>query len=331
MTTSTSLSQFAEDVLTGLSSTPKSLSSKYFYDDEGTRLFQEIMKLPEYYLTNCEREIFEEQSDEIFGAFGNGCQSFDLIELGAGDGTKTAVLIDRFLARNADITYSPIDISQEALDALTDRFAADFPSLVTKPLNGDYFRILESLRGISPRRKVLLFLGSNIGNFSRDQALDFFRSLRRAMSGDDLLFVGFDLQKDPHVIGPAYDDAAGVTAAFNLNLLKRINRELGGDFDLAKFTHYANYRPIEGSARSYLISREAQTINIAALGRCFRFDQWEAVFMEISQKYNLRMIDELASGSGFDIKRNFFDSRNYYCDSLWSAASPRINTPEEAT
>ncbi len=331
MQTSTSpeLTQFAEDVLAGLASTPKSLSSKYFYDDEGTRLFQEIMKLPEYYLTNCEREIFEQQSDEIFAAFANGSQSFDLIELGAGDGAKTAILIDRFLARNADITYSPIDISQEALDALSGRFAAEFPALVIKPLKGDYFRILESLKGLSERRKVLLFLGSNIGNFSRDQAFDFFGSLRHAMDPDDLLFVGFDLQKDPHVIVPAYDDASGVTAAFNLNLLKRINRELGGDFDLTKFIHYANYRPIEGSARSYMISREAQTVHIAALGRSFEFDQWEAVFMEISQKYSLEMVDELASGSGFEIKRNFFDSRNYYCDSLWRTAPERGTAVQE--
>jgi uncharacterized SAM-dependent methyltransferase len=166
----------------------------------------------------------------------------------------------------------------------------------------------------------LLFLGSNIGNFSRDQALVFFRHLRDVMNLGDLLFIGFDLQKDPHVIVPAYDDAAGVTAAFNLNLLKRINRELGGDFDVSKFTHYANYRPIEGSARSFLISREEQTVSINALGRSFKFDQWEAVFMEISQKYSLRMISELASESGFAIKQNFFDSRNYYCDSLWQSA-----------
>jgi uncharacterized SAM-dependent methyltransferase len=122
------------------------------------------------------------------------------------------------------------------------------------------------------------------------------------------------------VIVPAYDDPGGVTAAFNLNLLKRINRELGGDFDLNKFTHYANYRPIEGSARSFLISREKQSVHISALGRTFDFDQWEAVFMEISQKYSVRMISELAAESGFEIKQNFFDSRSYYCDSLWRPA-----------
>jgi dimethylhistidine N-methyltransferase len=315
--TTTELSQFADDVLRGLSATPKELSSKYFYDDEGSRLFQEIMKLPEYYLTGCENEIFSTQTNDIYRAFANGDNAFDLIELGAGDGTKTAVLVDHFLKQNADISYSPIDISQEALDALTEKFEREFPTLRMNAMSGDYFKILESLRSENGRRKVLLFLGSNIGNFSADQSVAFFRSLREVMSDNDLLLVGFDLQKDPHVIANAYDDAAGVTAKFNLNLLTRINRELGGNFDLDKFTHYANYRPIEGSARSFLISREKQTVRIEALDRDFEFDQWEAVFMEISQKYSLKMIDDLAEKSGFEVKQNFFDSKNYYCNSLW--------------
>src|SRR6476659_2959212 len=164
-THSTELNQFATDVLDGLSARPKHLSSKYFYDDEGSRLFQEIMKLPEYYLTVCELEIFEQQADPIFRAFANGSNAFDLIELGAGDGTKTAVLVSHFLERNADITYSPIDISQEALDALSDKFSGEFPSLRMETRQGDYFQILKSLKNGGSRRKVLMFLGSNIGNF----------------------------------------------------------------------------------------------------------------------------------------------------------------------
>lgn len=313
---SSSQSAFAEDVRKGLSSTPKSLNSKYFYDDEGSRLFQEIMKLPEYYLSGCETEIFTGQAADIFEAFDAG-GSFDLIELGAGDGTKTAILIEHFLDQGADIAYSPIDISKEALDILTGKFRRDFPALRMEPRAGDYFRILDSLKGGSGRRKVLLFLGSNIGNFTREATLDFFRSLRGVMSNNDLLFTGFDLQKDPKVIVPAYDDAAGVTAKFNLNLLRRINSELGANFDVEKFSHYANYRPIEGSARSFLISREEQDVHIAAIGETFHFNQWEAVFMEISQKYSLKMIEDFAAQSGFAVERNFFDSRRYYCDSLW--------------
>ena len=310
-------STFAEDVLRGLDSSPKYLSSKYFYDDEGSRLFQEIMKLPEYYLTRAELEVFTDCAAKIFQRFSDGVKEFDLIELGAGDGTKTAVLISHFLGQKFDFTYSPIDISQEALDHLTASFSRKFPELAVKPLHGDYFRTLESLCTDSSRRKVILFLGSNVGNFTREQSIGFFRSLRRVMNGSDLLFIGFDLQKDPRVIVDAYDDPQGVTAEFNLNLLRRINRELGGNFDLDKFSHYAIYRPIEGAARSFLISREKQTVRIDALERDFEFEQWEAVFMEISQKYTLQMIADLASESGFEVAENFFDSRRYYTDSLW--------------
>jgi L-histidine Nalpha-methyltransferase len=320
MQTSRSIKEntFADDVLAGLISTPKSLSSKYFYDDEGSRLFMEIMKLPEYYLTRSELEVFTTQTDGIFLAFSENTDGFDLIELGAGDGTKTAVLVDHFLRQNVDFTYLPVDISQEALDALSGQFRTKFPGLAITPKNGDYFRILESLKNGSGRRKILMFLGSNIGNFSPDEALDFFRQLRGVMNEDDLLFTGFDLQKDPHVIVRAYDDAQGVTAAFNLNLLRRLNRELGATFDLEKFSHYAVYRPVECAARSFLISREKQSVFIGALDRSFDFEQWEAIFMEISQKYSLSMIENLAAESGFRIKTNFFDSRNYYTDSLWA-------------
>lgn len=315
--TSPELTKFAEDVLAGLTSTPKQLSSRYFYDDEGSRLFMEIMKLPEYYPTRAEFKIFEEQTDEICRAFTDGAIGIDLIELGAGDGAKTAVLIHHFLKEGIDFTYSPIDISQEANDALSTRFRTMFPDLKISPLTGDYFKVLGSLKNGSGRRKVLLFLGSNIGNFQQDKALGFFRELRAVMNANDRLFIGFDMQKDPRVIVAAYDDPEGVTAAFNLNLLSRINRELGADFDLSKFSHYAQYRPVECAARSFLISRERQTVTIKALNRSFDFDQWEPIFMEISQKYTRAMIEELSSDSGFEIEQEFYNPDDFYIDSLW--------------
>lgn len=315
--TSPELTKFAEDVLAGLTSTPKQLSSRYFYDDEGSRLFMEIMKLPEYYPTRAEFKIFEEQTDEICRAFTDGAIGIDLIELGAGDGAKTAVLIHHFLKEGIDFTYSPIDISQEANDALSTRFRTMFPDLKISPLTGDYFKVLGSLKNGSGRRKVLLFLGSNIGNFQQDKALGFFRELRAVMNATDRLFIGFDMQKDPRVIVAAYDDPEGVTAAFNLNLLSRINRELGADFDLSKFSHYAQYRPVECAARSFLISREKQTVTIKALNRSFDFDQWEPIFMEISQKYTRAMIEELSSDSGFEIEQEFYNPDDFYIDSLW--------------
>lgn len=280
-------------------------------------MFQEIMRLPEYYPTRAEYKIFAEQTQAIYDAFTRNSKVIDLIELGAGDGTKTAVLIEHFLKQGVDFTYSPIDISQEANDALSAKFREKFPDLRINPHTGDYFKVLSSLRNGSSRTKILMFLGSNIGNFQRSQAVDFFRQLRGVMNPGDRLFVGFDMQKDPRVIVSAYDDPQGVTAAFNLNLLRRINRELGGDFNLDTFSHYAQYRPVECAARSFLISREKQTVTIKALGRSFDFEQWEPIFMEISQKYTRAMIEELAAESDFDIETNFFDDVNFYTDSLW--------------
>jgi L-histidine N-alpha-methyltransferase len=316
----TETQRFAEDVKRGLTASPKSLSSKYFYDDEGSRIFQEIMKLPEYYLTRCEFEIFRDQAADIFEAFKNENAAFDLIELGPGDGTKTAVLIDHFLKHSADFAYFPIDISAEALRILSEDFRERFPGLIIREKNGDYFQVLETLKETrAGRTKIVFFLGSNIGNFRRDESIEFFQRLSAAMSRDDLLFIGFDLQKDPRVILRAYDDPAGVTGSFNLNLLKRMNRELGADFAVENFMHYASYHPTDGAARSYLISREKQTVSFEALGQSFDFAQWEPIYMEISQKYSLPMIDELAQKSGFTVVKNFYDSKRYYTNSLWKA------------
>ncbi len=311
---------FADDVLRGLSAAPKFLSSKYFYDDEGSRLFQEIMKLPEYYLTGAEFEIFSTQTSEIFEAFTKASETFDLIELGAGDGLKTSLLVDYFLKQNANFTYVPIDISAEALSFLTEKFQTQFPGLSIQTEQGDYFQKLETFQSKSDKRKIILFLGSNIGNLGKEQAQNFFRQLRAVMNDTDLLFIGLDLQKDPRVILRAYDDAQNVTAEFNLNLLARINRELGAKFNLNDFSHYASYHPIEGAARSFLISRKTQTIFIESLNKTFDFDAWEPIFMEISQKYSLAMIEELAQTSGFEVSQYFFDSQKFYTNSLWKPA-----------
>ncbi len=308
---------FADDVRRGLSAAPKFLSSKYFYDDEGSRLFQEIMKLPEYYLTRAESEVFSTQTREIFEAFTKVSETFDLIELGAGDGSKTFLLVDYFLKQEVDFTYVPIDISAEALSFLTEKFQTQFPRLSIQTEQGDYFQKLGTFRSKSDKRKIILFLGSNIGNFGKSQAQDFFRQLRSVMNDTDLLFIGFDLQKDPRVILRAYDDAQNVTAEFNLNLLTRINRELGANFNLEDFLHYASYHPIDGAARSFLISRKAQTVFVESLNKTFTFTAWEPIFMEISQKYSSTMIEELAHTSGFEVSQYFFDSQKFYTNSLW--------------
>ncbi len=308
---------FAEDVLEGLSADPKYLSSKYFYDDEGSRLFQEIMKLPEYYLTRSEFEILSNQTEEIFNAFNSGETEFDLIELGAGDGLKTAVLVEYLLKQKSNFRFIPIDISSEALNFLTDKFHKQFPDLDIQPEQGDYFKTLKTFSEKSDKKKIILFLGSNIGNFSEEQALSFFKDLRRVMNERDLLFIGFDLHKNPKTILNAYDDSLGVTAKFNLNLLKRINRELDADFNIEEFSHYASYHPLERAARSFLISQKDQSVAIKSLGRTFEFKKWEPIYMEVSQKYGVKMIERLAAESGFSVAENFFDENKFYLDSLW--------------
>lgn len=308
---------FAEDVLTGLSSNPKFLSSKYFYDDEGSRLFQEIMKVPDYYLTRSEYEIFSRQTEDIFEAFEADAAEFDLIELGTGDGAKTSVLVDYFLKQNADFCYVPIDISSEALNFLNEKFKKQFPDLDMQTEQGDYFKTLETFKKKSDKKKIILFLGSNIGNFSEEQALEFFKHLREMMNEKDFIFIGFDLHKNPETILRAYSDSLGVTKKFNLNLLKRINRELGGNFNVEEFKHYASYHPTERAARSFLISQIDQTVFIEALNKEFEFQQWEPIFMEVSQKYNLEMIGKVARESGFEVVKNFFDESRFYTNSLW--------------
>ncbi len=308
---------FAEDVLEGLSDNPKHLSSKYFYDEAGSTLFQEIMKLPEYYLTRTETEIFREQTEEICEAFEVTNGGFDLIELGAGDGTKTSLLVKHFLENGADFKYVPIDISRKALELLTDKFHREYPTLEIQPECGDYFKTLKTFSEKSRRKEIILFLGSNIGNFREAQAVDFFRHLHEVMSTEDMIFIGFDLHKNPKTILNAYDDSQHVTSKFNLNLLKRINRELGANFQIENFLHYASYHPTECAARSYLISQKDQTVFIESLDREFGFKKWEPIYMEVSQKYNLDMIENLAAESGFEIARNFFDENKFYTNSLW--------------
>ena len=275
------------------------------------------MDLPEYYVTRAEYEIFSTQTNAICEAFEQENSAFDLIELGAGDGTKTACLIDTLLKTKADFNYIPIDISEKAVQILTEKFGLLFPKLNIKAQIGDYLEILENLEASNERRKIILFLGSSIGNFLPEESRKFFKKLRNVMNEKDRLLIGFDLQKDPKVILRAYDDSQGITGKFNLNLLERINRELGGDFVLENFSHYAVYLPVEGRAKSYLISRENQRVFIKKLNRSFTFRQWETVFMEISQKYNLEMIEDLSKENCFQVEKNFFDSREFFTDSLW--------------
>ncbi|MCK5856427.1 MAG: L-histidine N(alpha)-methyltransferase [Bacteroidales bacterium] len=309
--------EFAQDVESGLSAKNKYLSSKYFYDDEGSRIFQDIMQMPEYYLTDCELEIFQEQKQSIYESFTRGKSKFELIELGAGDGLKTKVLLSYFLVQDCEFEYAPIDISEEAIVNLLSSVKEDFPLLNVNGRVGDYFVLLDDINRNCFTQKVLLFLGSNIGNFQEEEALFFLRKLHNVMHKDDLLLIGFDLKKEAHIILDAYNDSHGHTAKFNLNLLKRINRELGADFDIAEFKHRETYNSESGLAKSELVSLSRQEVKVKALNKMFYFEKEESIFMEVSQKYDAEYIMYLANQSGFEIVQNFSDKRQYFTNSLW--------------
>lgn len=311
-TTTIHRTKFGEDVFIGLTDFPKHLSSQYFYDTNGDRLFQKIMNLPEYYLTDCEYAILDKNKEELFNYFSEGAEGFDLIELGAGDGKKTKVLLKHFWGKHVPFKYLPVDISQNSLTQLLSSLKSEFPGMPVEPLQATYFEALEQLTSDQRHKKVILFLGSNIGNLLHSQAITFLRSIRQRMDNGDLLFVGFDQKKNPQAILDAYNDPSGITAAFNKNVLKRINRELGGNFDTDRFLHWEVYDPETGMARSYLVSRVEQSVYIEALDLEVAFMPWESIHTEISQKYDDRTICWLAKKSGLQVVKQFSEPRNYY-------------------
>ncbi len=308
---------FAVDVLAGLSAKQKFLSSKYFYDDRGSRIFQDIMQMPEYYLTDCELEIFETKKHEILVDFARQQAHFELVELGAGDGLKTKILLSHFLSKNIDFKYSPIDISEDAVNNLVTDLRNEIPGLKVDGLIGDYFDLIGDIKVNGYSKKIILFLGSNIGNFDEPTAMDFLKHLKAVMNPQDQVFIGFDLKKDPDIILKAYNDPHGYTSVFNLNLLQRINNELVADFNLDNFNHNEVYDPQSGTAKSFLISLKKQNVEIRDLNLSISFEEGESIFMEMSQKYDLDMIANLAFESGFEIVRNYFDKRQYFVNSLW--------------
>ncbi len=304
-------SAFEEDAYAGLTSHPKYLLSKYIYDKQGDKLFQDIMDLPEYYLTGCELNILKTHSEEIAKAFA-GSTDFDLIELGAGDGKKTKVLLRELLQKKIEFTYQPVDISENVLEELELSLKKELPELKVKIQQGTYFKTLEKLADYNSRKKVIMVLGSNIGNLLHKDAIVFLRNIQEAMSNDDMLFMGFDQKKDPQTILDAYNDKTGVTAAFNKNHLARINRELGGNFDLDTFLHWEVYDPETGTAKSFLVSKVEQTVTIKELGLDVHFDQWETIHTEISQKYDDPIVQWLAQEAGLKVITAFTDQKGFY-------------------
>lgn len=307
-------STFLRDINDGLSQQPKYISSHYFYDSIGDKLFQQIMDMPEYYLTNSELEIFREQADAIIRSFEmNPAEEFELIELGAGDGKKTQHLLQKLLEKDYSFQYIPVDISSNSLNVISNRFKNLFPDLKIKPKQGEYFHVLDDLF-TSPKPKIILFIGSNLGNMEDKMAKKFLLKIAQHLKTNEKLLLGLDLMKSRDIILPAYNDATGITRDFNLNLLTRINTDLGGNFNLDNFEHSPEYTEDEGIAKSFLKSKTKQNVYISALNKSFEFEKDELIHTEISRKYNDEILGNLLQNTQLEIRQKFLDSQEYFAD-----------------
>ena len=283
--------EFASAVLDGLSRPQKSLPCRFFYDARGSELFEEITALPEYYPTRTETAILKARAAEMAGGMGEGEV---LVELGSGSSLKTEILLDKL---PASCVYVPIDVSRSALDGATGRLAARFPGLEVHPIVGDFSKPIAFPAALSKRPKTGFFPGSTIGNLTPIEAGRLLAVLRSTLTPGGRMIVGVDLKKDTRKLLPAYNDAAGVTAAFNLNLLSRINREIGGTFELAAFKHTAIYNAQAGRIEMHLVSRRDQDVEVC--GRRFRFRTGETIHTENSYKYSVHQFQDLARSSGW--------------------------------
>ena len=299
---------FAEEIRAGLTASPKTTPPKYFYDDLGSQLFEAICRLPEYYLTRAESEILREYADEIIGAVRGPAR---LIELGSGSADKTRYLFEALLRRQSNLHYIPVDISEASIERSSALLLHLYPRMHITAYNADYFTALGALHDAGPpeaERTIALFLGSNIGNFNPEESRAFLREIRRMLRPEDVLLVGADLKKPADVLVPAYDDALGVTAAFNRNLLVR------------RFRHRAVYNEQLGRIEAYLVSLAPQRVRLRALDLEIAFEEGEAIHTENSHKFDLEELAELARVTGFALERAWLDKARRFSFNLFAAS-----------
>jgi dimethylhistidine N-methyltransferase len=314
------LDEFALDVKHGLSLPRKSLKSKYFYDKIGSALFEQLCLQPEYYITRTETDILRQKLPEIMSLFS---EDISIVELGSGSASKTRILFDHVLQRQNCLYYFPIDVSRSILSESIRNLSLDYSTLHITGISSDYANGIDkatdfiSVEPSIPCKKLILFLGSSIGNLEPQETVSFFQMLRDKMERTDLLLVGFDLQKNPAILNLAYNDKAKITERFNLNLLSRINRELGGDFDIKTFEHHAFYNEDEKRVEMHLVSKIDQKSHIKLIKESFRFKEGESIHTENSYKYSLEQITKLAEGNRFEVKMNFMDHLKWFDLSLF--------------
>jgi L-histidine Nalpha-methyltransferase len=310
--------EFRKDVLEGLSKKHKHIPSKYFYDDQGSLLFNKITEHPDYYLAQSELEILENNKQYFSKLFGES--SFNLIELGPGEGTKTFILFRQFLNDHLDFTYLPIDISTCYLKKLSETLVKKIPELNVQTINADFFEGLKWLCPSSGKRNVVFFLGSSIGNLVYGSATKFLKNLWSVLNHNDYVLIGFDLRKEISLLLKAYNDNHGITRDFNLNLLKRMNRELNANFNPNYFLHHSLYNPEISAMESYLLSTISQIVCINT--KAFSFDEYEGIHLEYSHKYTLKQIEILCHAANLKIIQLFLDSKRYFTDALLQVVKP---------
>lgn len=306
------LEPFADAVRRGLSSAPRNLPSRFFYDAAGSDLFEKIMELPEYYLTRCEKEILSDYAAEIVAEVG---EDLTLIEFGSGNSAKTRLLIEAALSGSGRVHYVPIDISAECLRSSTEDLAAAYRELHITAFAAEYNDAIPLLPAHEAPR-LFLFMGSNIGNFEHREAVAFLGTLRRHMKPEDRVLVGYDLAKEVAILETAYNDAAGVTAAFNRNILARMNSELGARFDLASFDHQAPFVAAKSRIEMHLVSRVRQVVPVCALDEAFEFGAGESIHTESSHKYTDAAFTGIAMAAGLNAVRTWKDMRGWFAVSL---------------
>ena len=319
---------FAADVERGLAAQSKYVSPKYLYDEVGSQLFEQICLQPEYYLTRTEASILNKYAPVISKLAGS---NIEIIELGSGSSSKTAILLSYLSLQKKRIYYFPIDISSSILMESTRRLKSQFPNISIIGIRSDYNLGIDKAVVVAaagcmsaeqnqeiPDMKLVLFLGSSIGNFELIEARSLLGSVRKKLHTNDLLLVGFDLQKDESVLNAAYNDKAGITAKFNLNLLARINRELDGNLELGKFEHHAFYSREQQRMEMHLVSKTNQQLYIGALGKTFSIRKGESIHTENSYKYTLNQIAALAEDCSFTLEKNFMDKNRWFNIALLS-------------
>ena len=309
-------SPMAMDVAAGLTSRPKTLSPKYFYDATGSVLFDEITRLPEYYLTQIEHSILVEHARDMLKTAADGhvdasSDELTVLELGAGSATKTLTILRELQGLQERCVFVPIDVSQSALEEAVIRIEEELPRVQVRPEVLDYTESLAGLEQIDGR-KLVLYIGSSIGNFEPFHAGSLLRKVRAALNPGDALLLGTDMRKPEDVLLPAYDDRRGVTAAFNKNILTHINRELNADFDLDTFQHRAVWNSSQSRIEMHLESLRTQTVNISALGLKVPFSRGETIHTENSYKFTMPMIEAIANNGGFSVERTWSDPREWF-------------------